>query len=90
MAHTRPGKRRDGPLGLPGGSICPFESSLGVAWQTVYQKFSRSTTLTPPIVSDPRAPCRIDDSTLSFERIDHDVYIDKAGPGPEDLGLLSE
>ena len=56
MAHTRPGKRRDGPPGLPGGSICPFESSLGVAWQTVYQKFSHSTTLTPPIVSDPRAP----------------------------------
>ena len=56
MAHTRPGKRRGGPPGLPGGSICPFESSLGVAWQTVYQKFSHSTTLTPPIVSDPRAP----------------------------------
>ena len=54
MAHTRPGKRRDGPPGLPGGGICPFESSLGVAWQTVYQKFSHSTTLTPPIVSDPR------------------------------------
>ena len=51
MAHTRPGKRRDGPPGLPGGSICPFESSLGVAWQTVYQKFSHSTTLTPPIVT---------------------------------------
>ena len=46
MAHTRPGKRRGGPPGLPGGSICPFESSLGVAWQTVYQKFSHSTTLT--------------------------------------------
>ena len=60
MAHTRPGKRRDGPPGLPGGSICPFESSLGVAWQTVYQKFSHSTTLTPPIVLTlvPPAACR--------------------------------
>ena len=46
MAHTRPGKRRDGPPGLPDGSICPFESSLGIAWQTVYQKFSHSNTLT--------------------------------------------
>ena len=46
MAHTRPGKRRDGPPGLPGGSICPFESSLGVAWRTAYHSFRHSTTLT--------------------------------------------
>ena len=43
------------PLGLPGGSICPFESSLGVTWRTVYHRFRYSTTLTPPMGSDPNA-----------------------------------
>ena len=66
---------------------------LKVPWASHGRQFTKNSVappLSPPIVSDPRAPCRIDDSTLSFERIDHDVYIDKAGPGPEGLGLLSE